>query len=156
MKIVKVFVRPDNSATIICPACNAARSASVGRYRHAKHSLKIRCQCNAVFKVQLDFRRFYRKQTSLSGTYKVINPPGGGGGIIHIRNISHNGLGFLVSGIHHMQVGQTIQLEFRLNDKHQSRLNKQAKIRLIDKNYIGCQFINNNVVEKALGFYLRR
>jgi len=155
MNNVKVFVRPDNTATIICPACNAASQASVASFRHKKHSLKIRCKCDTVFRVQLDFRRHYRKQTSLPGTYRVIKPPGAGGGVIHIRNISRHGIGFTVSGLHRMQQGQTIHLEFNLNDKHRTKLAKEATIRLVDKNYVGCQFINENLVEKALGFYLR-
>jgi hypothetical protein len=156
METVKIFVRPDNTATIICPACNAATQTSVAHYRHKKHVLKIRCKCNAVFKAQLDFRRHYRKQTSLPGTYRVIKPPGGGGGVIHIRNISQNGIGFTVSGVHHLQPGMVIRLEFTLNDKHLTKLVKEATVRLVEDNYIGCQFTDQDVVEKALGFYLRR
>lgn len=155
MNTVKIFVRPDNTATFICPECNAASRASVARYLHKKHFLKIRCKCGTPFAVQLDFRRFYRKTTRLPGTYRVIDPPGAGGGVIQIHNISQNGLGFLVSGIHSMKIGHTVELEFNLNDKHMTKLNKKAIIRLIEKNYIGCQFIDEQEVEKALGFYLR-
>jgi hypothetical protein len=95
-------------------------------------------------------------QISLPGTYRVINPPGGGGGVIHIRNISRNGLGFTISGTHHMRPGQTLRLEFIINDKNQTKLTKEAKIRLIEKNYIGCQFVDEDNIDKALGFYLRR
>lgn len=156
MNSIRIFVRPDNTATIICPACNAVTQTSVARYRNKKHAIKIRCKCNTVFKVELDFRRHYRMQISLPGTYRVIDPPGGGGGVIHIKNISRNGLGFTVSGIHHMKPGQTIRLEFILNDNNQTKLIKEAEIRLIEKNYIGCRFLNEDRLEKALGFYLRR
>ncbi len=156
METVKIFVRPDNTATIICPACNAASQTSVAHFRHKKHSLKIRCKCNHVFKAQLDFRRHYRKQTSLTGTYRVIRPPGAGGGVIHIRNISRNGIGFTVSGVHHLQPEQIVRLEFTLNDRHMSKLTKEARVQLVDGNYIGCQFLDEDTIEKALGFYLRR
>jgi len=156
MANVKVFVRPDNTVTIICPSCNSAKQASVEPYRHKKHTLKVRCKCNTIFAVQLDFRRHYRKQTKLTGTYRVIDPPRAGDGVIHIRNISRSGIGFTVSGGHKMQKGQTVHLEFHDNDKHQTKLTKKARIRLIDNNYIGCQFIDQDLIEKALGFYLQR
>jgi len=150
METVKIFVRPDDTATIICPACNTASQTSVAHFRQKKHVLKIRCKCNHVFKAQLDFRRHYRKQTSLTGTYRVIKPPGSGGGVIHIRNISRNGIGFTVSGIHHLQPQHIIRLEFTLNDRHMSKLNKEARVQLVEGNYIGCQFLNQDTFEKAL------
>ena len=155
MANVKAFVHPNNTATIICPACNLAKQVSVKAYRHKKHRIKIRCICKSVFVVQLDFRRHYRKKTQLTGTYRIINPTAGGGGIIHIRNLSQSGLGFTVSGIHKIQIDQSLLLEFQLNDKHQTTLTKKAHVRYIDQNYIGCQFMNQDSIEKALGFYLR-
>ena len=155
MKNIKVFVRADKTATIICPSCNTAKHTSVAPYLHKKHLLKIRCKCNARFSIQLDFRHHYRKQTSLPGTYRVIDPPGGGGGVIHIRNISQGGIGFSVSGLHRMEKEQALQLEFHLNDKNQTKLIKQARICIVENNYIGCEFIDPDLLEKALGFYLR-
>ncbi len=155
MSDLKSFVRPDNTATIICPACNVVKQVSVEAYRHKNHSLKISCKCNTKFTVDLDFRTHYRKQTNLPGTYRVINPSGSGNGDIQICNISQSGIGFTVSDLHEMKKGQTLQLEFRLNDKNQTKLVKQARIHSIENNYIGCQFIDQDFIEKALGFYLR-
>ena len=76
--------------------------------------------------------------------------------MIHIRNISRNGIGFTVSGVHHLQPEQIIRLEFTLNDRNMSKLTKEARVQLVDGNYIGCQFLDEDTIEKALGFYLRR
>ena len=156
MAMTKAFVRPDNTATIICPACLTAKQVFVAPYHQKKHSLKIRCKCNTVFTVHLDFRCHYRKQISLPGTYRVVDPPKAEGGVIHIRNISRSGIGFTVSGLHKMQKKQTVQLEFRLNDKNLTKLTKRATIQTVNNNYIGCQFIDQNLLEKALALYLRR
>ena len=155
MKTIKVFVRPDNTATIICPFCSAVKKLSVAPFKHKKHFLRIRCKCNERFAVQLDFRKHYRKTTSLPGTFRVTQPAGGGGGVIHIQNLSLGGIGFTVSGVHHIEKGQILQLEFTLNDRHLSKLVKQAKVCTVDKNAIGCRFIESQATEKALGFYLR-
>ncbi len=155
MKTIKVFVRPDNTATIICPRCNAVKKISVVPFRNKKHLLRMRCRCDERFTVQLDFRKSYRKSTSLPGTFRVIQPKNGEGGIIHIQNLSLGGIGFTVSGIHHIEKGQILQLAFTLNDRHQSAVNKQAKVCTVKKNAIGCQFLEKQPMEKALGFYLR-
>jgi len=155
MSDLKSFVRPDNTATIICPACNVAKQVSVEAYRHKNHSLNIRCKCNTKFTVYLDFRKHYRKQTDLPGTYRVIDPPGEGSGDINICNISQGGIGFTVSGLHEIKKGQIVQLEFHLDDKNKTKLVKQARICSIENNRIGCKFINQALIEKALGFYLR-
>jgi hypothetical protein len=156
MADVKTFVRGNNTATIICPACNTARHINAEPYRYKKHNIKVRCHCGARFCLSLDYRRHYRKLISLPGTYAVTTPGKIGGGVIHIRNISRGGLGFTVSGLHHMEKDLTLILEFHLNDKNQTKLRKEAQIRSVKGNYIGCQFPENDVVEKALGFYLQR
>jgi len=156
MADVKTFVRSNNTATIICPACNTARHINAEPYRYKKHRIKVRCRCGAQFTLRLDYRRHYRKLISLPGTYAITTPGKIGGGVIHIRNISRGGLGFTVCGLHHMEKDLDLTLEFQLNDKNQTKLRKEAHIRSVKGNYIGCQFPENDVVEKALGFYLQR
>ncbi len=155
MAEVKAYVRANNTATIICPSCHCCRHLQAEKYRHRKHTLKARCRCGAVFLLRLDFRRFYRKTTSLPGTYASLSAEKPGGGVIHIRNISRGGIGFTVSGIHNLEPGLPLTLDFTLNDKKMTRLRKQALVRTVNGNYIGCQFPENDPVEKALGFYLQ-
>jgi len=156
MDKIKAFVRPDNTATIICSVCKTTKQVSAAPYLNKKHSIKIRCTCGTTFTVQFDFRRHYRKQISLRGIYRMVDPLRAGGGVIHIRNISRSGIGFTVSGLHKMQKKQTIQLEFRLNDKNLTKLTKQATIQTVNNNFIGCQFVEQYLIEKALRFYLHR
>ena len=91
--------------------------------------MNVRCRCQHAFTVLLDFRRHYRKQTSLPGTYEIPSEGGVGGGIIHINNISRGGVGFTVSGLHRIEKDQELQIEFQLNDKNKTVLKKQ----------VGCQ-----------------
>lgn len=153
MADLKVYVREDNTATLVCPSCQAAKNIEVGRYRYKRHTFSVRCRCQKVFSIQLDFRRSYRKHTSLVGTYETISG-GSGGGMLNINNISRTGLGFSVSGIHSIEKGQLLQIEFQLNDKKKSVLNKQAIVRRVSENSIGCEFKCNAEHDKALGFFL--
>jgi len=155
MTEVKTFVRDNNTATVICPACNRIKQISAEPYRNRKHTLRVRCACGELFSLRLDFRRHYRKLTSLPGTYAILPPDRPGGGIMHVRNISRSGLGFTLSGRHNIKKGVRVILTFRLNDRNQTKLRKEAIVRSVKGNYIGCQFPPNDPIEKALGFYLQ-
>lgn len=156
MADVKTFVRSNNTATVICPACNTAKIISAEPYRNKKHAIKIRCHCGEVFTLRLEFRRHYRKPTDLAGTYSINIPTKSGGGVIHIRNISRGGIGFTLSGSHHIEQGMSIVLEFQLNDKHMSQIRKEVTVCAINGNYIGCKFSASHPLERALGFFLQR
>jgi hypothetical protein len=155
MNTVRVFVRHDNTTTIICPSCNNAQRFSAEPFRKKTHAIKIRCKCKATFTVQLDFREYYRKPTSLPGTYKIVQPAGAGRGQMTVQNISRTGIGFTVSGRHFMKTGQLVQLEFHLDDQDRSKLVQTARICSINNNYIGCEFTDVGMYDKKLGFYLR-
>lgn len=155
MTNVKVYVRDNNTATLICPACGAIKHTNTDAFRHSRHTITVRCRCREMFNILLDFRRHYRKQISLPGTYEITSQGGIGGGIIHIRNISKGGLGFTVSGLHRIDKGQELLLEFQLNDKMKTVLKKMALVKSVQQNNIGCQFMENVEIDKALGFYLQ-
>ena len=155
MSRTTVHVRENNTATLICPACGAIKPIATDSFRHGRHTLSVRCRCQHEFTVLLDFRRNYRKQTSLPGTYEIVSEGGVGGGIIHVNNISRGGVGFTVSGIHRIEQDQELQIEFQLNDKNRTVLKKQAVVVSVRQNTIGCAFNCNVEMEKALGFYLR-
>lgn len=155
MADVKVYVRENNTATLVCPSCRSVKHFDAGRYRHQRHTFSVRCRCQLVFSILLDFRRNYRKQTSLHGTYEILSEGGIGGGIIHISNVSRGGLGFTVSGIHRIEKDQLLQVEFQLNDKNKTVLKKQALVRTVVQNSVGCEFQSNSDMDKALGFFLQ-
>lgn len=155
MPDVKVHVRENNIATLVCPSCRTIKHFDAGHYRHQRHTFSVRCRCNQVYSILLDFRRHYRKQTSLHGTYEIISIGGVGGGIINIHNLSSSGLGFTVSGLHAIQQEQVVQVEFQLSDTNKTVLKKQAIVRSVRQNSVGCEFISHSDIDKALGFFLQ-
>ena len=150
-----VHVRENNTATLICPACGAVKHITADTFQKNRHTVSVRCRCQHIFNVLLDFRRHFRKQISLPGTYLIAGKGAGGGGVIHIHNISRGGLGFTVSGMHRIEEGNELQLEFQLNDKKKTPLKKQAIVRSVRINAIGCQFKDSGELDKALGFFLQ-
>ncbi len=154
MDVEKVFVKENDIAIIKCPACRFVKKLSVAKYRQNRKPLKIRCRCDHIFTILLDFRLQYRKDVSLTGTYQ-LRPPADGAGLMTVKNLSRTGVGFSVSGIHAIQVGQYARIEFTLDNPKQSKLDKKVKIISVNNNFIGCAFLDDQQFEKDLGFYLR-
>lgn len=148
----KIFVSEDGMATIICPNCGQTKQVSVADYIDTHKSIKVRCKCEQKFKVDLEFRQQHRKKTNLNGIYDIASETGGGRA--EIKDVSLSGIGFTVSGVHNVRVGQKIQIEFMLDDSKQTKLNKTAVVRSVSDNRIGCEFQKENAFEKDLGFYL--
>ncbi len=153
MNIEKVFVKKNNLATIKCPQCGLVKKLSVDNYRQNRKPLKIRCTCDHVFTILLEFRRYFRKKVTLAGTY-TLKPPADGAGIMTVINLSRNGIGFTVSGIHAIEAGQKAQIKFTLDNPKQTVLEKEVKIIAVNDNLIGCAFLDDLQFEKDLGFYL--
>lgn len=149
----KSFVKEDNKATLVCPACNSAKTIDVVQFRNRQHILKVKCRCGNSFKVQLEFRRHFRKNTELRGTYD-IKPPAVGGGITKITNLSLSGACFEIRGIHDLKIGQVGSLVFTLDNRKETVLFKQVVIKSVAGNKIGCEFVEDRAFEKELGFYL--
>jgi len=155
MTNIKAHVRDNNTATLTCPACGIIKHIEADSFRHSRHTITVRCRCQQIFTVLLDFRRHYRKQISLTGSYEIINQGGIGGGLIHLYNISRGGGGFSISGLHRIKKDQELLLEFQLNDKMKTVLKKQVVVKSVHQNNIGCQFMDNVEMERALGFFLQ-
>ncbi len=151
---VNAVVKDDGVAAITCPLCGVVRPTSVSKFKNKQHVLGVKCKCNENFKVHLEFRKHFRKNTDLEGIYAIL-PPDAGGGRIKIQNVSRSGVGFTVSGIHSIKIGQKAKVKFTLDNRKETELDKHVTIRSINKNYIGCEFQENQAFEKELGFYLR-
>ncbi len=149
----KSFVKEDDQAMIVCPECDTAKVISVTQFRHRQHLIKVKCKCNHVFKVHLEFRRHCRKPTDLGGTFE-LHPPAIGGGSIKVVNLSLSGACFEVRGIHDMKIGQIGSLVFTLDNRKRTILFKKILIKNVQANKIGCEFISDAAYEKELGFYL--
>lgn len=151
---VKAFVNDNGMTSISCPVCGLVRETSVAKFRNQRHVLAVKCKCNTTFKVHLEFRKFFRKNTDLEGVYTIL-PPDSGGGRIQIKNISRSGIGFSVSGKHFITTGQSARIIFTLDNRKNTALDKMVVIKSVRENYIGCAFVENQEFEKELGFYLR-
>jgi hypothetical protein len=154
MDVQKCFVNAEGIAIIKCPQCEVIKHLPGAEFRGRQHTLKVRCTCDYAWNILLDFRRHYRKKTELSGAY-VLDPPASGGGRLTVLNISRSGVGFSVKGIHEIKTGQKARLQFTLDNRKQTHIDKHVVIKAVRGSYIGCEFTEDRAFEKDLGFYLQ-
>ena len=151
--IQKIYVNQDGVAVLKCPVCEASKVSKVLNFKGEKHIVKVRCNCQNVFTVNLEFRKNYRKQTKLTGDYYGVNKEGMRGKLL-ILNLSKGGIGAQVIGMNNNQIGDELRVRFTLNDQHSSVIEKRVVVRLVKQNFIGCEFLDDSTTDKALGFYL--
>ncbi len=157
----KVFVGSDNTATLTCPNCKHTRVADVSKYMRADapSRLKARCPCGNSFLVSLEKRKHFRKEARLEGIYRYSpgKTPGDESeqqGLIQVLDISKSGLRIKLNSRPRFQVGDLIDVEFRLDDSQQSLIRRSVYVRNIKNLVIGLEYASHSSLDSVLGFYL--
>ncbi|MDX1776325.1 MAG: MBL fold metallo-hydrolase [Desulfobulbales bacterium] len=159
-------VRKDNKITLSCPDCLLVREISVEKYAGRKHFLTVNCPCGVNYGVNLNFRKYYRKDVSIGGYYTTEELEVGSaqaGNIptvpinCRIKNLSMGGLGFTTLNRVRVQVGDTLKVKFTLDKVPPEIVEKEVTVRTIQDNYIGCEFTEEaGYSDRTLGFYLMK
>ena len=70
---VKVYVREDGRARLICPVCGFHRELDASKFRgKAAHPLNARCHCRNILSIDFDFRSCKRKAVQLDGYFPPL------------------------------------------------------------------------------------
>lgn len=138
-KIPPTYVRSDNTAVISCPHCGRQKTLQALSFKGLKHKLKVKCGCNNVFNVNLEYRKKVRKNVNLRGTYVNHSQKDRTGNIV-VKNISLGGLEFTSFDVSNFKVDDELTLTFTIHDEHLSEIKKGAVVRNIRPNSIGCEF----------------
>jgi hypothetical protein len=151
----KIYVRPDNSAVLTCPHCGLQKVILADSFRGYKHKLKVKCSCNYIFNVFLEFRKRVRKRTHLRGTF-VNKTQKSGVCTLVIRDISVIGLTFTTLETSDIKVGDELSIRFNLNDEYQTEVRRDAVVRNVRPGFAGGEFevSNESVFQGPLGHYV--
>lgn len=154
----KIFVPQSNAVAISCPGCGNNRLVSVAKFQGKKNRIRIKCSCAETFEVELDFRKDFRKSVSLEGSFKILGLrkdfSRSTAGVVMIKNISRGGVGFEVRGMHSIELGDTLELQFLLDDSKRTKIVKEVVVVSVNGDNIGSRYANREYIEKGLGFYL--
>jgi hypothetical protein len=149
----KVYVDYTNQVKIICPECGLEKSINVFKFKDTHKRLKANCKCGEVFRLTLDFRKYYRKNVRFVGEYFVRVKDERGE--ILIEEISMTGINFTTIKPHNFFKDDTVELKFALDDQMRMEINTPVKIKWIIDRKVGAQFNNPKSLEKDLKFYLQ-
>jgi len=161
-----VYVGSDNSATVTCPHCKTRYKVNAGKVTTRGRSSKLKCKCERSFSVFFEYRENPRRDLHVKGYYRTIKevhvrgqyrtvPTAKGFTEMIVRDISRNGIGFVVQAGHELKIGDKVEVMFTLDDLDQSRTERTAVVRRIaEGNYIGCEFMDVGDFDEATGFYV--
>ena len=150
----KILVKEGDVAIATCPSCRVLRKVPVEKYKqNSKRELNIRCSCENVFQVCLEFRKHPRKPTKLIGRTVNISKQKSPKQVI-IKNISEGGIGFSPFNGQYCEMYDQLIVSFNLDDTGHTHIDAQVTVRVASENYVGCEFNSNYQFKKDLGFYL--
>jgi hypothetical protein len=149
----KVYVDNSNLVKIACPKCGLEQNKNVFKFKDSHKRLKANCKCGEVFRFTLDFRKYYRKIVRLAGEY-IVKGKDEKGEIV-VQDISTTGVRFSILEPNHISRNDIVELKFNLDTPLEMEVRTLVKIRWINDQNVGAQFLNPKPLERDLKFYLR-
>ena len=150
---LKSYILPDDRVSIVCPNCGFSKLIPISELPTNHSMVKIGCNCNHSFTVQVETRKSFRKETALEGVFKLGGTPKVNL-MVTVVNLSIGGVGLEVHKIHGLTVGDKGIIKFSLDDRKKTVMERQIVVRSISDNQIRCEFKEDSAFEKELGFYL--
>jgi len=149
----KVFIGHDGSFTLVCPECLKTMVVDASQYKTVDRAsmMKYECACGYVYNIFLERRKYYRKETSLPGTYisgKNRRP-------MAVKDMSLVGLKFETENRQHgIAVADKFFVEFFLDDEQKTLIRKEVTVKIISDFLVGVEFCSEDASDKAIQSYL--
>lgn len=141
---------------MVCQTCGHVQKEPAGNYKDIRGPVRIQCPCGHVYDIEVEFRKFYRRETRLDGVYAPVSDPRGWCKII-VKNLSLGGCGFEMAAGNVLHPGDEISIEFKLNDVKQTLVKRKAVVLSVRGRFVGCRFKElPGTFDPDLGFYLRK
>lgn len=153
MDVQSAFVDKNLTTSIKCPICGNIKSFDVRKFKGRTHNIKVKCSCETVFPVSIDFRKSIRKDVKLPGYYAKL-PHQGAWSNMNVVNLSIAGLAINPIGGHNLEAGQKLKIKFILDDAEGSFIEKNVGVVNIKDSQIGCEFLDSQKPDNLIGHYL--
>ena len=150
----KSYVSENDEAVIACGGCGKTKNISVGNFKGKKHKLKVNCTCGNSFELLLEFRKYFRKDTSLHGNFNPDTANEQNIGKAAVVDLSLTGVCFKVRAHHGIEPGDTGELVFTLDNRKRTVLYRKVIVKNVNGLRIGCEFLPDNAPSKELGFFM--
>ena len=148
-------VQEDGTVPTTCPACGAILPFASDAFQSKNRSVEVQCPCGKTFTALAEFRKAYRRDVDLHGTYARL-PLENETGQVRIQNLSMTGVGFSLEGDHCLSGSDALKLRMVFDKGDHSDVQVVAEVVHISNNgYAGCRFKEMTPQqEEALASYL--
>ena len=158
MSIKTLSVNAKGMVALNCPFCGDGSMKQANSLPNGNQptGISVSCSsCGKTYVIQIDFRQFFRKNTSLHGFYSKLVPPGPLERMT-VVDLSLSGCGFITSRGHSLNHDDRIKLVFNLDNAQHTKIEKDVVVRIVKERQIGCEFIATaSGYDPDIGFYLR-
>ena len=142
----KFYVDENDQARIICHKCGINKNLDVTKFKDTHKKLKAKCKCGENFRLNLDFRRHYRKKVQLSGEC-FIQEKGERDDIL-IIDVSMSGVNFTTFKPHNFSIDDTVELKFTFDNPMRTKVREPVIIKRIADRNVGAQYINQSPMQR--------
>lgn len=159
MDVKTVYAQENGKVTVVCEQCGYTRVFTVSDVvQVAGQPRRVRCRCKHEFFISIEVRKFYRKHTQLPGEYCLRSAQTSieqEQGAMTVEDVSMSGLKFRTEGQHSLQVDDTIDVKFTLDNTQRSEVSQRAVVKRVDDQCVSAAFIDLAAYRRLLGYYLR-
>jgi len=151
----KILVNEKGMAWITCVQCKHTSEVDLRGLSEGVNAIEHKClKCEAVFEVTCEFRKFYRKEVSLQGTFIQQHPIEEQAGRIEITDLSKIGIKFKTRLKYNFKPGYILKLTFKLDDRNKTIINQMIEVKWVSGQLVGGEFVRQDQwTQKQLGFY---
>ena len=154
MTLRKIHCGKKRECAVTCHYCGKANRIDTTTVK-LDQPIQIKCKCGNCFFIQVEQREYYRKEVKLTGNYKKLSSENQEKGKIFIEDISYTGIGCRTVKKNNLKIKDVLQIEFTLDDLHNSRINEKGIVKDIRDRYLGIEFQDlSQHSRKLIGFYL--
>jgi hypothetical protein len=163
MDEIKSYIGEDNQAIVRCGECGRKKVMDASTFKTLNKRLTVKCTCGYAFLVSFESRKSYRKDVLLEGEYLKVSeargdvcyasPDGIRCGTMVLENLAFGGVAFRTNQNHDIEVGDIIQVSFRLDDVQKSLITRNIVVRSLVGRQVRGEFCDCRP-DKALAFYL--
>jgi hypothetical protein len=153
-----VSISESKEATFICPACEHLKTVDVRKFVYSNGKIKVNCKCSCGHKWTsvLERRKQYRKIVNLPGTCDFTRGGSAFQGRLKVKDLCVSGMRIKLDMDRKPLVGDSLNLEFHLDDKDRTLIKTSAKVLSVKGDFIGMSFGAADGIGPELGFYLMK
>ena len=151
-----VVLNDQKEGMFFCPSCKSYVIKDLSKVANVKTVIRIKCKCKCghVFQAMVERRQSFRKSVNLVGMCLYLDDQGQANKqLIKILDVSITGLQFSVNDSPEFKVGDTVIVNFKLDDRERTEIQEKAIVLRIGSRTVGLKFDSTGLI-KSLGLYL--